>query len=231
MKGNDKRNLLAEGAVIVGSILLAFAIDAAWENRREQFERDQLVTSLMADVEATRSAIQWRVEWSERVVSKAQRILRAMAEEGDPGALQGTLADVGNVFVKGAWAPINHTYEQALGAGSLSLIEDHDMRLMLGRYSERLRGFEVTQRDMTTQYYGQLEPFLVAHTNYAAVAWEVESSGLVRVPFDSGLAELARSRELANLLNLKLELELEALRALRELSALSDAVLQALKGL
>ena len=34
---------LIEGAVIVGSILLAFAIDAAWENYRESRVRAELI--------------------------------------------------------------------------------------------------------------------------------------------------------------------------------------------
>jgi len=58
-----------------------------------------------------------------------------------------------------------------------------------------------------TQYYGQLEPFLVANTVYSelAAAWWREQ--LADAPFRTDSSRLASSRELWNLLTLRLELE------------------------
>jgi hypothetical protein len=46
MTDREWRRRLAEGAVIVASILLAFAIDAAWDARTERLRRDALLAAL-----------------------------------------------------------------------------------------------------------------------------------------------------------------------------------------
>ena len=50
MTNDSWRRRLVEGAVIVASILLAFAIDAAWDSRREQERRDALLSALAREM-------------------------------------------------------------------------------------------------------------------------------------------------------------------------------------
>lgn len=75
MTGRESRRLLAEGTVIVGSILLAFTIDAAWQSLGERQRLEQLESSLRADIEATQQAIISRRDWAEDVASGARAIL------------------------------------------------------------------------------------------------------------------------------------------------------------
>ena len=42
--------VFVEGVVIVGSILLAFGIDAWWEGRQERAEEQQLLTNLQQEL-------------------------------------------------------------------------------------------------------------------------------------------------------------------------------------
>lgn len=229
MASRGPKQMITESAVIVGSILLAFAIDAGWEHRGERRQLERLTVFLEADLEATQEAIRARSAWAEEVASNARKILMGIANRVEGEELDALVSSIGNVFVKAEWIPINHTYEQALGAGDLSLIEDPKIRLLLGRYSEELDNFRSTQNDVITQYYGQLEPFLVANTNYSQVAWEGEADGLVQVPFTTDAAALATRRDFANLLNLKLELELELVSDLAKLHKLSDELLEELR--
>ncbi len=135
---------------------------------------------------------------------------------------------VGNVFVKGRWAPINFTYEQALGSGDLALIDDAELRSLLGQYTAGLDNLTGLQHSVNTQYYGQLEPFLVAHTDYAQVAWDAKEAGLVGGIFQTQTEDLASMREFANLLNLKLELELELIDGLDAAESVSKSLFEKL---
>lgn len=221
--------LLTEGAVIVGSILLAFSIEAGWQSRGERIREEQLKESLGADVEATRVAAMGRLAIAREVASLSRGILTGIAEGVEGAELDSLVFSVGNVFVKGPWQPINHTYEQAVGAGDLALLEDGSLRFLLGSYSASLDNITQMQTDVTTQYYGQLEPFLVANTDYSQVAWGGAAAGLVRVPFTTDARALVASQEFANLLNLKLELEIEMMASLDSMLRRADEVLAALE--
>ena len=50
--------VFAEGVIIVVSILLAFAIDAAWESRQASEWRRQTLADLVREAEANRAALQ-----------------------------------------------------------------------------------------------------------------------------------------------------------------------------
>ncbi|PCJ25752.1 MAG: hypothetical protein COA96_06920 [SAR86 cluster bacterium] len=51
-----------EAIVIVGSILLAFAIDAAWDSRKENIQEQQLLTFISADMERNINALNGVIE-------------------------------------------------------------------------------------------------------------------------------------------------------------------------
>ncbi len=228
-RGKATTRFLTEAVVIVVSILLAFSIEAGWQDRGERIREEQLKESLRTDVEATRAMALGRQAVSRDIAGRARSILTGIGEGVQGAALDSLVFGVGDVFIKGPWIPINHTYEQAVGAGDLALLEDSSLRFLLGSYSAALDNITEIQTDVTTQYYGQLEPFLVANTNYAEVAWGGAATGLVAVPFTTDSRTLAASREFANLLNLKLELEIEMTAALDGILRQAEAVLAALE--
>ena len=57
MERTGARRLAAEGLVIVASILLAFAIDAAWDGYQERRFRDELVAGLRAEFTSNRERL------------------------------------------------------------------------------------------------------------------------------------------------------------------------------
>ena len=231
MAGNQPKRLLLEAFVIVGSILLAFSIDAAWEGRLESQRRVQLFDSIEADVAATRLVMEERIAWAEDVAARATSLLEGISAGVVGAELDSLVYSVGNIFVKGYWKPINQTYEQALGSGDLALIEDQALRLLLGQYAESLENVRGHQESVVTQYYGQLEPYLVANTSYAQVAWQGAADDLVAVPFSTDARALAAQREFSNLLNLKLEMELEMIVAVQDALDLADRLLDRLASL
>ena len=108
------------------------------------------------------------------------------------------------------WDPINHSYEQALGSGSFELIRDEELRLLIAKYVGALATVTSFTEQINEQYRGQLEPFMVSHTVYSDLAAPDVRDLLITegAPFATDLEALAASRELWNLLTLKMELEL-----------------------
>ena len=68
---------------------------------------------------------------------------------------------------------------------SLALIEDPEIRFLLGRYAGELERFSSLQLAVVDQYKFLLEPFIAAHTDYAGIAWSGEAGGLVETPLST----------------------------------------------
>ena len=199
---------LTEGVVIVVSILLAFGLEASWAARLERQEEAALLQSIRSDVVENRSLIAQHAQGTEAQIDLAQSILAVLAEGERGPASDSVVARIGDVFISNSWDPINDTYLEAMSSGRLALIDDSELRLRLARYQRRIDAVAELFTSIRTQYYGQLEPFLVAHTVYSDIAmgtWSYEVTRM-RPPHETDFSELALSREFWNLLTLRLEL-------------------------
>ncbi len=224
----QKSGLLLEGVVIVASILLAFAIDAWWEGFRESRETRTLLESIREDVVATQTAIETSRSESEQIAAYARAILEAMAAGAPPDEMRERLLTLGNVFIIPGWSPINDTYAEAVNSGRMQLIEDEALRIALFRYEAQIEELDQIYLDMAGQYYGALEPFIVANTIYSEISAEWMRESLVEAPFETDFEALAQNRELWNLLTLRLEAEITVLERLKNMDRRTEEVLELL---
>jgi hypothetical protein len=228
MRNSDPRRLLLEGAVIVASILLAFAIDAGWNSHLERREAESLREEIRQDISNTRLELSRALAASESVAAGARRILEEMAGGSPRQQRDSVLSTLGSVFVLSAWDPVNDTYAEAIGSGRLSLIDQADARLALSRYQSQLQFVEELLKSAEAQYYGQQEPFMVAHAVYSDMAMSVWRGSLVTAPFRTDYEGLSRNRVLWNLLTFRLELEVALQSHLRKLDSMAVDALAAL---
>ena len=86
----------AESVVIVGSILLAFAIDAWWADRQVRAEEQRILLSLTAEFEFNLALIERELEYRHAVVSSILKIFDASAEEAilEPETVDQLIGDV-----------------------------------------------------------------------------------------------------------------------------------------
>ena len=77
--------LVAEALLIVLSILLAFAIDAAWEERQEAERRIELLQALRADLVATAADLDTVIAQGQALVLRTGGYLRAVRSGQDIG--------------------------------------------------------------------------------------------------------------------------------------------------
>lgn len=128
-----------EGAVIVGSILLAFGIDAWWDERDRKRTLEQDLSSVLDEIRDNRDLIDAEISALERVVSGGEAVLDVLdagAEEAFV-SLPDTLA-----FLVTYWAP---TLDHSLGAldaltssGRLSEVESIALRRSLAALRDRI---------------------------------------------------------------------------------------------
>jgi len=181
-----------------------------------------------ADVRETRSVIERDLAASREYAARIRAILGAMAAP-DAGR-DSVLATVGGAFLLKKWEPVNDTYQEALASGRVSLLDDAELRLALSRYHSQIAHVGGYVDWIGDAYYGQHEPWLVANTDYSEIGYDAYRNELVGGPFRTDFDALARSRELWNLLTLRLELELGFQGALGLLDERAAAVLGALDG-
>jgi hypothetical protein len=128
------KHLAVEATAIVISILLAFAIDAWWEDRNEaDLERRHLV-ALQAEFEQNGELLRQATEWYQESYLNAARILELIEQDPvdiDEGELErlfsGLLA--GKTFHLDSGA-----FDGLLDAGELSLIRDEALRNRLAAW-------------------------------------------------------------------------------------------------
>jgi len=217
---------LLEGLVIVVSILLAFGLEASWSARAERRDAMELLLSISADIEENRALVARHLEGTDRYVALTQSVLEVLASGERGASADSTLAGIGNVFTYPTWDPINDAYQEAKSSGRLALIQDPALRLLLTRYQSRIDAMGDLVDAIRTQYYGQIEPFLVANTVYTDVAvtgWSEEVTR-VRPPFQTDFEALRGSRELWNLLTVRLELAVAQKTFLERVDARARAI-------
>ena len=128
------RSVVLEVAAIVLSILLAFAIDASWQQRGQSREARELLTGLQSEFEFQRSElVRFRDRWSDVRVG-TERLLEVTGSgvAPEPAVMDSLILDLLN---PATFDPRTGTLEAAKGSGQLGLIGSRELR-------DRLAGWE-----------------------------------------------------------------------------------------
>ena len=70
--------VFVEGVVIVGSILLAFGLQAWWEGRQEQGEVGRDLMSVAQELRVNRESVLWQLDEMERKLLGSAEVLRIL---------------------------------------------------------------------------------------------------------------------------------------------------------
>lgn len=127
----NSRRILIEGSVIVISILLAFGIDAMWDEYKERAEEREVLAALktefeynLADIRTVMTYHTRAREAVEEMVSKTEEEIRAL-EQSRRSEYVMALCNPWSFY------PILGTTEALIGAGELDILENRDLRVAL----------------------------------------------------------------------------------------------------
>lgn len=134
--------VLAEGSAIVVSILLAFGIQAWWEERQERTEEAELLSRLHAEFLTNLARIDERA-WYVTVLHRGEELYAQIKEARKDG--QETIMASGFTLRWFAYAP---TFEAdtpildgLISRGQLEIIEDRNVQSVLATWERELRDY------------------------------------------------------------------------------------------
>ncbi len=122
------KRLTIEAAAIVASILLAFAIDAWWDERQERAEEREVLESLHVEFEANRDAAATVILFHDRVVQSVVELMELSEEEIlalQANAVVDFLSSLGNPRTFDA---VRGSVDALISSGKLGILKDRELR-------------------------------------------------------------------------------------------------------
>ena len=146
--------LSLEGLVIVVSILLAFALDAAWDDRQENIRRDDYLSVLGDEFRAAAEEMQEQIGDHERQVRSIETMLRQLADGQDFSA--NAFRSLTGLYYFGPAHPVFTD----LANSSVDILEFPELRYALFRYGRQKEFLANLHNRETVLYQQDMRPYL-----------------------------------------------------------------------
>ncbi|MGI9628023.1 MAG: hypothetical protein ACR2QM_14390 [Longimicrobiales bacterium] len=212
-----------EGAVIVASILLAFGIDAAWEEREEGIIEEEILESILVDMESNQELISGYMDVADTNIDLTAGFLTATPEELASESSEDAGAFLQAIFVESTLQPVYGS----LSPTNLTLVRDLPLRNELSSW---LSIWEDLQETAPYQIQGSFELMdLGAELNALMSAPMMDLGGQYPAPEDA-LATLARDARFVNTVSRHLVVRGIALQKLARLKDSTERILDLLGG-
>ena len=117
--------IAAEGAVIVVSILMAFAIDTWWQDRTKAEEAHALLVSLRVDFQASQSHVEVWLAGNKRILRASTDFLDQLRNTGIDEELLVPIDWLVATIVAPTYSPTDSTLRTAISSGQIELIAEH----------------------------------------------------------------------------------------------------------
>jgi len=138
------KRLTVEGTAIVLSILLAFWIDAWWQQRKEQKETDTLVSSLYSDFRTSQAHLEEWLAGNERTLRATTAFLDELRGRAIDDEMRVPHEWLVAAVAAPTYSPTDTSLRTAVATGQIELIEDSDLRNALAIWRQQL---DDTQED------------------------------------------------------------------------------------
>ncbi len=214
------KRVIAEGVAIVASILLAFAIDAWWQNRNEAASEQRLLQALLAEFEHNNDVL---IEAGEQYRQRHEDASKLLAyanvdwsevDQTDYGdRVRGLLSNRTFHLESGA-------HDGLLASGELSLIRDDVLRNHLAAWPSHVAEWTEEEAFVFTFVAKELTPHLATLVRLQDISGSLPAfthgEALVQVPVGdsdaNALRVLHESRDFENLVFRRLQGTWHALR-------------------
>ena len=181
--------LLAEGTVIVLSILVAFVLDAWWDGRQFRRELAEELSSVARELDKNRKLVRSEIRALERIIAGGEAFVELAARQSGSATVPVTDS---LAYVVGFWSP---TLDLSFGAvdaliasGRLSQIRDAELRLGLAGLQDAFEDGVEGEVNALQIVDRQLFPLLARATDFRAV-YQIDKTfyALSNTPYDNPL--------------------------------------------
>lgn len=229
--------ILAEGVAIVLSILLAFSIDAWWQDRVEGQREQEALMALLDDFEKTNKYISKGRDFHLAVQRSNIELLEAVTSR------ESSLSDeqIERLLVNLTWWDgESHFSTGAINSlvfgGDLALIENNALRQLVADWPSQIERVESAQRQDYDFFFNVLTPFLRSNSYLPQLATIGASKPGdpdarpflidLEIEVTQGYSELVANEEFHNILAQKSWIQFDILDAFDKAEALLDQMIQ-----
>ncbi len=215
---------LAEAALIVVSILLAFGIEALWDERGQRADELRLLQDLQAELVENRAVLEGDRGTHELYAREAAALLAVQNPSGPADSAQVYfLSRLFNTRV--TFQPVGGALSRITQSGDLALISDSDLRAMLADWPRSVTENSEDEIRITNLLDTHLRPFVVRQ-GVAITLLDVPQSHMIDLPDGPQVRlEQVLDEEGRGLLALRISLERLAVRENGRLIEAIDRIL------
>jgi hypothetical protein len=157
------KRIIVEATAIVASILVAFAIDAWWQNRTERIIEVQHLQALQEDLLSSLNLLDEDEAVQQRQVGYLDSLLSTNSDTPYSDELRRWIDD--GLFNVGTYQPQSSALRDLESSGQTQIIRNPDIRRVLASVRQRMDSLEITQRDFQLSQQTLIDPFLVDNFN------------------------------------------------------------------
>jgi hypothetical protein len=133
-KAIDWLKLSVEGAVIVASILLAFALQAWWDDRRDTITEQEMLVALQSELQGALDMLDNQLSLMELQATSSMGLADTMREAGEGEMATVNSHDVATMFNYATYDPPFGIAGALLDSGQASILSNAELRAALGRW-------------------------------------------------------------------------------------------------
>lgn len=157
------KRILVEATAIVASILLAFAIDAWWQDRTDRIVEDQYLQALREDLLSSLELLDQDEASQRQQVGYLESLLLTNADTPYSDELRLWIDD--GLFNVGTYLPQLSALDDLESSGQTQIIGNQKIRRILASVRQKLDSMETAQRDFQLSQQKLIDPFLVDNFN------------------------------------------------------------------
>ena len=154
----DWNRLVVEGLVIVVSILLAFAIDAWWDQQREVRDANDQVARVVSELRANVAILQAQDQSLEYTTRAAREFLSIMGPDVGPVSIQDIGSMMFRIYGVATLSLSNSATQNFLSSGQLTASRWIEVRLSLAELLSK-----VQQAENSSSELRQMRPAMLGH--------------------------------------------------------------------
>lgn len=166
--------LTLEGLVIVISILLAFALDAAWDDRQERLRRDEYLRVLEDEFRSAGEEMAEQLLDHERQMADIGRLLDDL-DQGRDFSTDAFRSLYGLYY----FGPAHPVFTDLANTSSVDVLEYGSLRYSLFRYGRQKEFLENLHGRETVFFQQEMEPYLTRRFDYRFIGDDEMNAGVV----------------------------------------------------
>jgi len=154
---------LAEGAVIVASILLAFVIDAGWQGSQDREETREMLAAVRTELVTSIESLEHAAARYSEYVDAASQLLTLTGPDADIERIEAAARPIGILMVPAGIRLPDAAMATLISSGRLARLDDAQLRQALSGWRETISGMAGTAQITREAWTGRAWPVILEH--------------------------------------------------------------------